>query len=378
MQKIKVVLIEENRIMLERLSAVIRAMNDFELVSRFSNASDAMVQIERLLPQLILLNIDLSGIDETMMIQHLMKQSPQSGIICMSQYWNGKNANHVVRAGAKGYIIKPFTGEELLQAMTAFEKQGLSMLSETMTFFSPKGKSGKTTLIANLALALADQTGQTVGIIDADVQFGDMAVFFNLEPESTIVEAVRDAKYLSPVTLNSYFTAVNDKVKVLCGTKRPELAECVRPEDLLEVLMMARSLFRYILIDIPQAFNPISIAVSEAADQVYLVTMLNGTYEIEHMKRALTIFKAWDNCEQKVKTVFTRVEQCDEATRKRLAEKLEYPVSVMLPNAYLLVSTAANNGRMAVDVKPDSALAQSIESLVDCICHKGLGEKLCY
>jgi pilus assembly protein CpaE len=364
----RVVLIESNRIMLERLSSVIKNTKDCEMVSRYKNPHEALGQSGVFKPNLILLDID-----ETANMQFVpeFKQSfPQAAILCLSSQWNAQASSQAVQAGAKGYLIKPFTSDELLAAVETFGKNGMGMLSETLAFFSPKGKSGKTTLIANLAMALARKSGQPVGIIDADLQFGDMAVFFNLNPQSTIVEAVRDIKFLSPITLNSYFLPVADKVRVLCGTKRPEFAEYVDLKGFAELLRMAQSLFRYILIDIPPAFSPISVAAAEGATMVYLVAMVSGGFEIRHMQQALEIFKAWPDYAKRVKTVFTRVEPCDSASLGKIERELGYPVEAVLPNEYLLVSAAANNGRMAMDIKPDSPLAHNIDRLADKICGK--------
>ena len=220
-------------------------------------------------------------------------------------------------------------------------------------------------LIANLAMSLAAQIGEPVGIIDADLQFGDMAVFFNLEPKSTIVEATRDVKFLSPVTLNSYFVPVPEaeNIRVLCGTKMPEFAEMVEIAPFEDMVRMAKSLFRYVLIDLPPGFNPISVAASELADTTYMVAMVGGGYEVLHMKRALEVFKAWPDYESRVKTIFTRVSPCTDEERKILEKELEYPISAILPNEYLLVSAAANSGRMAVDIQPDTPLSVQISRL---------------
>lgn len=368
MQEYRVLLIEQNRIMLERLSSVIRNSKDFQLVSRAMNPREALGQGGVFVPNLILLDIDMP--DSALFVREFVRAFPQAGILCLSSQWNAEAASTAVKAGAKGYLIKPFTGEELVAAVHTFGSSGMGMISEVMTFFSPKGKSGKTTLIANLAMALATKSGQNVAIIDADVQFGDMAVFFNLEPPSTIREAARDIKFLSPISLNSYFMPIEDQVKVLCGTKRPEFAEDVSPKALVDLVTMARSLFRYILIDVPPAFNPVSVAASEAADSVFLVSMVSNGYEVKHMQRALEIFKAWPDHAARVKTIFTRVEPCNEQEQRRMETLLGYPVYGILPNEYLLVSVAANNGRMAVDVKPESPLARSVDLLAAGICSR--------
>lgn len=366
MPEYRVLLIEQNRIMMERLSSVVRNTKGFQLASRAMDAREALGQGGVFVPNLILLDIDTQ--ESMQLVREFVRAFPQAGIVALSSQWNAQAASTVVKAGAKGYLIKPFTSDELVAAVNTFGNSGMGMISEVMTFFSPKGKSGKTTLIANLGMALAQKSGQNVAIIDADLQFGDMAVFFNLDPQSTIVEATRDIKFLSPISLNSYFMPIADHVRVLCGTKRPEFAEDVSPKAFAEMIIMARSLFRYILIDVPSAFNPISVAAAEASERVYLVSMISGGYEGKHMRRALEIFKAWPDYDTKVKTIFTRVEPCDAQKQQQLETLIEYPVCSILPNEYLLVSEAANNGRMAVDIKPESPLARSIDLLATKIC----------
>lgn len=233
-----------------------------------------------------------------------------------------------------------------------------------MTFFSPKGKSGKTTLIANLALALARKTEEQVGIIDADLQFGDLTLFFNLHPQATIVEAVHDIDDIAPVTLNNrYFTPVAKNVHVLCGTRSPNLIDRVSIRRFEDLVRMSRSLYRYLLIDVPPGFNPTSIAAAELADTTYVVSMVNGGYEVEHMRRALDIFRDWDDYESSVRPIFTRVTTCDASSLSHLEHDLGNSVDAIIPNAYQIVSAAADNGNMAMDIEPDSELAISVNRL---------------
>ena len=359
----QVILIENDRPTMERLSGVISGTRGFKLAARYQRAGDALGQSAMFKPNVVLLDLDVKG--NLALIPEFVSSFPDAALICVSSHWNAADAEQMVQAGAKGFLVKPFSGEELTQAVQTFGKNGMTRGSEVLAFFSPKGKSGKTTLIANLAMSLAARSGEPVGIIDADLQFGDMAVFFNLEPKSTIVEATRDIKFLSPVTLNSYFVPVPEaeNIRVLCGTKMPEFAEMVEIAPFEDMVRMAQSLFRYVLIDLPPGFNPISVAASELADTTYMVAMVGGGYEVLHMKRALEVFKAWPDCESRVKTIFTRVSPCTDQERRVLEKELEYPISAILPNEYLLVSAAANSGRMAVDIQPDTPLSVQISRL---------------
>ena len=365
----RVMLVERDRLMLEKLTQVVQGTNGFELVARYQSISDALGQGTIFNPNLILLDIEEQN--SVALIADFLKVYPKAAILCMGEKWKAESASHIVQAGARGYIIKPFTGLELQEAVDTFVKLGTEAGCETLVFFSPKGKSGKTTLIANLATALARKTHEQVGIIDADLQFGDMSVFFNLAPKTTIVEAARDAKFLSPVTLHPYFMPVMQNVSVLCGTATPNLIDKVSIRRLENIISMSRSLFRYLLIDVPPGFNPTSIAAAEQSNTTFLVSMINDAYEIDHMKRALEIFKDWEDYQERVKAIFTRVEPCNSQSQQELARQLGYPVTAIIPNEYGIVSDAADNGKMATDIRPDSPLAQSVDRLADEITGRG-------
>ena len=367
----KIMLIEHNRLLLEQLSKVIEKAPDMELEARFQSSSDALGQGRVFSPNIILLDAEIGNATE--LLQELIGVFPGAAVICTGEKWEAESTSHFIQAGDSGYLIKPFTYNGLKEAIKIYTANGMEMDCHAMTFFSPKGKSGKTTLIANLAMAISRTTGEQVGIIDADLQFGDMAVFFNLEPQSTIVEAARDASFLSPLDLRSYYTKVNDKVSVLCGTKTPSLIDRVAIDSLEAVIKMSRSLFKYLLIDVPAGFNPTSIAAAEMSDTTYVVAMMNGGYEVKHVQRALEIFAGWEDCANRVKTVFTRVVPCNDQSRRKLTEAMGCPVEAVMPNAYMVVSKAADNGQMALDLEPDSPLAMSINYLAGRIIHPPAG-----
>jgi pilus assembly protein CpaE len=354
-------LVESDRLMLEALSLVVQKAEGFSLVARYQTANEALGQGVVFKPNLILLDSDNDNI--VSMIAAFTKAYPKASIVCMSEKWQAESASHLMMAGAKGNIIKPFTEQDLNEAVSAFAKSGMETGCEIMAFFSPKGKSGKTTLIANLSQALARRSRAQVGIIDADLQFGDLAVFFNLQAKSTIVEAVRDVKFLSPLTLRPYFADISENVHVLCGTQTPNLIDQVPIPAFEAVVQMSRNLFRYILIDLPSGFNPTSIAAAELADKVFVVSMVNGAYEMEHMRRALEIFQDWPDWRERVFPVFTRVEPCDKTAQEELSHLLGTAVTSIIPNDYEMVATAADNGRMALDIQPDSTMAQRVGKL---------------
>ena len=158
---------------------------------------------------------------------------------------------------------------------------------------------------------------------------------------------------------------VAPNVSVLCGTPTPNMMDKIAIDRLENLIAMSRSLFRYVLIDVPSGFNPTSIAAAEGSSTTFMVTMINGAYEIDHTKRALDIFRDWADVEERLKVIFTRVEPCDSHSKMELAQKLGYPVTEIIPNEYTIVSDAADKGKMATDIRPDSPLSRQVDRLAD-------------
>ena len=339
----RVMLVERNRLMLEKLSNVIRHTEGMELVVRYQDISDALGQGIVFHADLILL--DVEGINALETLGSFKKAYPTTAIVCLGERWEAEAAARLTQNGALGYLIKPFSSDELTSALDTFSKSAIEGTSQTIAFFSPKGKSGKTTLIANLAVALARKTKAEVGVIDADLQFSDMAVLFNVEPQQTIVEAVRDADFLSPIALKNYFLPVQDNVFLLAGTKNPSLSDKIEIRPFEEIVRMAQSLFRYVLIDIPPSFCPISIAAAELSTVTYIIAMENQGYEVMHTLRALDIFQDWEDYKERVRILFTRVAPYNEEARQELERLLQYPIDAITPNEYIAVSKAADEGR---------------------------------
>lgn len=151
----RTVLIEDNQVMMERLSSVIKNTPGFVLSARYRNAGDALGQMQAFKPELILLDIDNER--NGALLPDLKKSYPHTAIIGMSRKWDSEAQSRLMRSGAGGFMIKPFTGEELRETIQNLGNAAAAHHSEVMSFFSPKGKSGKTTLISNLGAALAQK-----------------------------------------------------------------------------------------------------------------------------------------------------------------------------------------------------------------------------
>lgn len=145
---------------------------------------------------------------------------------------------------------------------------------QIVTFFSPKGGVGTTTLAVNTALLLAggDQSGsdfprQSVLILDLDLQFGQVATHLNLNPRFDIAGLSTDEQALNdPELAASYLTSHPTGVAVLAAPSIPDAEARVGIEELERILALLRPRFDQVVIDGGSRIDPRTLWVLEQAD----------------------------------------------------------------------------------------------------------------
>ena len=356
----RLILVETDGAAIDRIAAVVREAGEFELAASFNRIGAALGQSSVFQPDVFLIDVD--DPDALAAIPNFIESFRETSVLCMTEHWNSAVAEQCLKAGAIGSMLKPLRGEEISEALTLFTRRGQPKPPTIIAFFSPKGRSGKTTVVANLAISLARRSGEAVGVIDADLQFGDLPIFFDAEPVSTIIEAARDIQLLSPITLSPYFMTIADGLHLLSSPKRPELAELVDQESLLEIIRMAGSLYRYVLIDLPSGVSPLVMGVCELADIIFLTGMIGSGFETRHMRRALGMFDGWSTLGKKINVVFSRVDPYTDDERRRLSKAIDFPIAAILPNEYLLISIA-NSGKMPDGIDFNSTIARKFDQM---------------
>lgn len=356
----RVILVETSPQLMENLSATLKQSENFELLSTYNNFNAALWQSGIYNPNLFLMDIDNEDVLEN--LPAFVDIFPEATILGTMSNWDADIAYKAQKTGVTGCVIKPFKASEVIESIKLYEQRGKNKPSRIVTFFSPKGRSGRTTLAALLALEVARKSKESVALIDADLQFGDLPIFFDLEPVHTVVDAVHDVKLLTPISFAPYFHKITENLYLLSSPERPEYAELVDAHGLVEVVRMAGHVFRYLFIDLPAGFNPLSIAVSNFANTNFVVAMINTGLEVVHMKRSLALLRGGENRRENHCPIFTRVNPCNNEQKAKLEEQLGSPITAIFPNEYNLVSVA-NSGRILYGLPRDTLMMKTINKL---------------
>jgi pilus assembly protein CpaE len=143
-----------------------------------------------------------------------------------------------------------------------------------VTFFSPKGGVGTTTLAVNTAVLLAggEHSGsgfptQRVLLVDLDLQFGQVATHLNLSPRFDIAGLASDEPALAdPELAASYLTTHASGVTILAAPSIPDAEARIGVDELSRIFDLLRPRFDVIVVDCGSALDPRVLWVLEQAD----------------------------------------------------------------------------------------------------------------
>ncbi len=302
--KIRVLIVDDVATTRDNIVKLMQFHPDLEAVGQAGSGEEALLQARALRPEVVLMDINMPGMDGIAATERLSVEMPESAIIIMSVQGEQEYLRRAMMAGAKNYLTKPFTGDELIQAIRQIVdrerkirdslrvQSGIKTNGKVISVFSGKGGVGKTMIAVNLAVALSQRPTTKVAIVDADIQFGDVALFLNLLPRSTIADVLSDVDHLDEKILSAYMTVFNESIQVLTAPLRPEQAEMVSGSLLGAVLHQMRKSFDYIVVDTAAAFNEVGIAALDASDTVLVVAALDLP-SVKNTKLALEILQSW-------------------------------------------------------------------------------------
>jgi pilus assembly protein CpaE len=270
-------------------------------------ASDSNVDV-------VLLDINMPGTDGIATAEQLGVRAPTAAIIMMSVQGEPDYLRRAMLAGAREFLVKPFSSDELvasirqvhqrerikLDRVTSSRPQAQTNGHDThasrgpgrvVSFFSPKGGVGRTTLAVNFAVAAKTELDMRVALVDGGLQFGDVGVLLNLNPKNqSIADVAREmaggATDLD--TLESTMVEHSTGVRVLMAPPSPEMAELVTPDHLSRIVAELRSRYDLVVVDSSPMLQDVTLAFLDQSDVVLAVLTLEIT-NIKNMRQFLAL-----------------------------------------------------------------------------------------
>ena len=116
-QRIRVLVVEDNRLMRDGLARLLGAYGDVEIVASAESANAAMQPLHDLKPQVVLLDAGLSNGDSYTFLANLRATAPDAKAVVMDFVPAQQDVNQFIDAGANGFIMKDATAEDIVKAI---------------------------------------------------------------------------------------------------------------------------------------------------------------------------------------------------------------------------------------------------------------------
>lgn len=326
-------------------------------------------------------DVILCGLREPMArVQHtiesLADNLPQVPVIVYAEHSDLEVVRKAMLAGARDFLRTPLSPERLLDSVAAAldseerrrlrqsGRGGLGPRGSIVTVFGAKGGVGKTTVAANLGVALARHAQQTTILVDADDAFGDTAPTLALMPQGTVTEALRsvDGDDGTDNGVEKCFTHHSSGLAVLSGPEDPFEWRGITGDRVTQLLRQLARRFDAVLVDTSGTLSEVSLAALEAASLVLWIT----TPEYASVRDALHALRAVQGKhlpEDRIRVVLNAASPEIEVRPGVIEEALARDIFWTIPYDRELRASAQLGRSLVEDPDPKSPAAGSLKDL---------------
>ena len=329
-------------------------------------------------PIVAVLGPSCAGSDGLEAAEKLVSDRPEVGAILIAPELSTDLFRQALRAGIRDVLPAPVDTTQLSEAVRRVvetlavarppavpgvaEPAGPS--GRVITVFSTKGGAGKSVIAANLAVVLARRSERPVVLVDADLQFGDVAVMLKLAPQHTIVDAVGSMDRLDTSLLQNLLVRHEPSgVLVLPAPLEPAFADQIGADEMVRIVEMLTTFAEYVVVDTPAYFNDVVLGLIEVSDEVLLVAGMDIP-NIKNVKIGLQTLRLLNTPMSKLRLVLNRANSKVKLDVGEVERTLQVKADSLIPSD-VVVPQSVNKGTPVVLDAPKSGVARSIEQLAD-------------
>jgi pilus assembly protein CpaE len=335
--KIRVLIVDDISETRDHLARLLGFESDMEIVGLAESGRRAIELAISLKPDIVLMDINMPDMDGIEATEQLSAQVPGASVVMMSVQGEADYLRRSMLAGAREFLVKPFSSDELTSSIRQIysrEREKLERFpvavaapavavpdvdpGQVIAVFGPKGGIGRTTIAVNLAVAAASELGQRTALVDGSFQFGDVGVLLNLNPKNkSIADLAPDLEAgLELESIDPFLTVHSSGVKVLLAPPTPEMAELVTPVGVRKVLELLRRSNDLIIVDCSSSMTDTTLAILDQADVI--LTML--TLEITSIKNMRLFLEVTDQLGYESSSIKLVLNRADSTLGIRVAD----------------------------------------------------------
>ena len=103
---IKILIVDDQRLILEAVKAILKDESQIEIVGTAQNGQSAIVQVTKLKPDIVLIDIEMPKMDGIIATRYISQHSPNTKIIILTSHKSDNYVTKALQAGASIYLLK--------------------------------------------------------------------------------------------------------------------------------------------------------------------------------------------------------------------------------------------------------------------------------
>lgn len=380
---IKIMIVDDQTEFTENIKRLLNLEEEIEVIAEAGSGEEALEMVERMRPDIVLMDADMPGMDGFDATSSVLARFPGVIVIMMAVKREQEHLRKAMLAGAKDFLIKPFSKVDLITTIvTVFSRElrrrtsvpmagkagspakpVITKHAKVVTLYSIKGGVGKSTVAANLALMMAEGLApKKTLLLDFDLRFGDIGVILNLVAKHNITSLVHDKNEPGYDSFKRHLAKV-DLLDVLLAPFEPQYAEEINGKVLDAIVSSFREHYDYIIIDSPATVNEDIIHLLTVSDMVIVLV----TQEITNIKGISTTLKLLEELSVdrgKLRLVINKYKDSLTITKEAISRALGKDIVGIIEDDYIKVLEAINQGQPIVKSEVQSRFISGIQNMV--------------
>lgn len=252
------------------------------------------------------------------------------------------------------------------QSLDLLEADGAPQRGRIITVVSPKGGSGKTMLVTNIAVGLQEQTDTGVVLVDLDLQFGDVSAALGLRPEYSVVDVLNAGG--DATAMKAYLTAHPTGVYTLPAPTNPAEADDAEPGQIAKLLNSLSDEFGYVVVDTGAGIDEATLtAVEQSTDVIFITTI--DVAAIQAIRKAVVVLDRLELNQHNRWFVLNRASSRTGLSRAEIEDVTGFAVDIEIPSRRA-VSKSMNQGTPVIIDQRRTRVGKALVAATALLLHK--------
>lgn len=356
---VSVVVVDDIAQTRENIIRSLRFRRNFEVVGTATNGAEAIELAKKLKPDVVLMDVNMPDMDGITATENIRREVPYSQIVILTVQDDTDYIRRAMMSGARDFLTKPPMIDELVDAVQRAGEMAhkerskappVFMVSQkpihigkgkVIVVYSPRGGTGCTMLASNLAASLHNEDSR-VALVDGNLQFGDVPIFFNVVGALNILDLAPRVDELDPELIDEVMSSHPSGIHIL-SPPRPEGAEQVSAEQFAKLVSYIAKLYAYVIVDADHRLSDITLAAFDASDLIVLVTS-QDVPSIARTQKFFGIVPLLKLDPRKILVVMNKFDPRIGIQPERVSQAFKHEIASVLPLEREVVKPSINRG----------------------------------